>query len=409
MLRILWNSDKITGTSAYSKVTYELCTRTAKLGYAVAHVPMGRANRMGKQMYQGVLVYPSGENPWNEDVIVDAYIDWKADMLITLKEPWVFRHLHKWALNFVPYAIIDHSPVSPLITSKLHIAFRILVPSRFAQRELNQAGFSDRVRYVPHGVRTDLYKPLDKAECKKLFYLDPDSFVVGIVAMNRARKQIPRMLRGYKRFLELNPDVKSSLMLWTNVYPTRQPDEPSTGVADVGVNLLPEIAQLGLGEVVHWPNWKDIQRIGGLPEWDPATGWDMVHLYNAFDCLLFCTGGEGFGLPLLEAQAVGCPVVTTDYAAAPELVGAGYVVPVSDYIVINTPGTRYALADIDKMAEALTKIMNADPAKLARKARRFAERYEWNRIIDAYWKPFLEECEAELFPKISKEGVSTWA
>jgi len=62
-----------------------------------------------------------------------------------------------------------------------------------------------------------------------------------------------------------------------------------------------------------------------------------------------------------------------------------------------------------KQSDALTKIMNADPERLARKARRFALRYDWNVIIDRYWKKFLEECEEELYPHLSKGGVTSWA
>jgi len=229
------------------------------------------------------------------------------------------------------------------------------------------------------------------------------------VAMNRARKQIARQLRGYKRFLECNPDVKSHLMLWSNIHPATQPQEAPMGVADVGVNLLPEIMELGLGERVHWPDEKLIQE--GIPEWsgmDFEGGWDMVKLYNSFSVLLHCTGGEGFGLPLIEAQACGVPVITTDYAAAPEQVGAGLTVPASDYVVINTPGTRYALADVDGMAEALAKICNANPEKLTRKARRFAERYSWENVMNQHFKPFMEEVEVELKPLITRGGVKAW-
>lgn len=407
MLKILWNSDRmIGGTSAYSKISYEMCTRTVKLGYQVAHIPMGMANRMGRQVYQGVLIYPSGSDPFNEDVILDTYLDWKADMLITLKEPWVFKHTHKLAINFVPYAIIDHSPVSPLITSKLHTAFRILVPSRFAQRELKLQGF-DSV-YVPHGVDTSIYKPLENKEyCRKLFYLNPDDFVVGVIARNQSRKMIPRILQAYKRFLELNPDVKSRMMLWTNVYPSSPPSQPIMGVADVGVNLLTEIYRLGLGEKVNWPDWKQIEKIGGLPEYDPAGGWDMVKLYNSMDVVMSLSG-EGFWLVGLEAQACGVPVICANYAAAPEICGSGLTVDVDDYIILNTPGTRYPLCSVDKAAEALTKIMNANPEKLARRARRFAERYDWNKVVERYWKSFLEEAECELYPLITGEGVKSW-
>jgi len=415
-LRILWISDKIYGGySAYSKISFESCTRLAKLGHSVAHIPMGRANLMGKHVHKGVLVYRSGLDPWCEDVFLHHYADWKADLLIALKEPWVFNTIHKYAVNFVPFAIIDHSPVSPSITSRLHTAFRVLVPSHFAQRELKTAGVKN-VTYLPHGVRTDLYRPLEgrKDDCKKQWFLEPDDFTVLMVSMNRNRKMNPRAFRGYKRFLELNPDVKSHLIYWGDMQP--RPGGEATegpiglGVSDVGINLLPEIMRLGLGEAIRWPDRSMIAE--GVPEWagdDYVGGWDMVKLYNAADVLLFCTGGEGRGLPLYESQACGVPVVTTDYAAGSEGVGAGLTVKADDYVIINTPGVRRALTSIDGMAEALTKIMNSDREKLARKARRFAERYSWENVVERYYKPFLEKAEEELKPLITKEGTQKWA
>lgn len=402
------------GTSAYSKVTYQVCTRLAKLGYKIAHVPMGMANRMGKWSYKGVLIYPSGNDPFCEDVLLDHYVDWHSDLCITLKEPWVFRTLNKLAINFVPHAILDHSPVSPSITSRLHTAFKVICVSRFAQRELKQAGIENTF-YIPHGIAT-VYKPLEehRGDCKKMWFLDEDDFTVLIVSRNQSRKQIPRMLRAYKLFKERNPDVKSHLLLWTDIQPlSRQEYEGAVGlgVSDVGVNLLPEIMQLGLGEDVLWPDPKLVR--GGVPEWagpDFKGGWDIVKLFNACDVLLGTTGGEGFFLPGVEAQACGKPIVVSDYAAAPEICGAGLTVPCNDYVILNTPGTRYALADLDRTADALTKILNADREKLARKARRFALRYDWSRIMEEYWKPFLSECEEELYPLITKEGeVKTWA
>jgi len=413
-MRIIILSDRMTGHSAYSKVTRELCTRTAKMGHAVAHIPMGRANRMGRQVYQGVLVYESGDHAFGEDVAVNHYVDFHADMLIFLKEAWVMHDLHRWAINLVPYCPVDHSPVSTSMTSRLNTVFKVLTPSRFGQMELRKAGIESD--YLPHGVNTSIYKPLEnRAECRKLWFLKPDDFVLLYVGWNRARKMIPRMLRIYKRFLELNPDVKNAhFLLWTNITAETTPQETMQGVADVGVNLIPEIIELGLATPpndVRWfdPNeWKKLQAVGGLPEWDPTGGWDMVKIFNSADVTLGLTGGEGFWLVGIESQACGTPVLVTDYASAPEIVGSGYTVPYEDYVILNTPGTRFALADIDRAAEALTKIYNGDREKMARRARTFAERYDWNRIIDRYWKPFLEDVETELYPKVSKEGVSKW-
>ena len=135
----------------------------------------------------------------------------------------------------------------------------------------------------------------------------------------------------------------------------------------------------------------------------------MVKLYSAADVVLLCSGGEGAGMPLLEGAACGVPGVTTDYAAGPEYVGPGLTVPWREYDIINTPGTRFAMADVDRGAEALTRILNADREKLSRKCRAFAERYAWERIMQDYWRPFLDSCEVELRPRITGEGVRTWA
>lgn len=361
---------------------------------------------MGRYYDGGVLIYPSGWDTWNEDVAVPYYEDFKADMLITLKENWVFQHLFRFAINWVPHAIIDHSPVSEAITGRLGTAFRVIAISRHGQRELRRNGIEST--YIPHGCRTDIFKPLDRDFCRKLFFLEPDEFVVGIVALNRARKMIAHQLRGYKLFMERNPDIKGHLFLWTDVRAAQQPElEP--GVSDVSVSLLPEIMELGLGEAVRWPEDRVIRE--GIPD-DAGekypNEWDMVKLFNTFDVLLLCTGGEGFGNPLVEAQACGKAVITTEYAAGPEQVGAGLTVPYSDYVILNTPGTRYALCDLDKMADALAKIANADPEKLAKRARSFAERYDWDTIMSRYWEPFLSECEEELRPLVTKEGVKKW-
>ncbi len=61
------------------------------------------------------------------------------------------------------------------------------------------------------------------------------------------------------------------------------------------------------------------------------TGWvpdeDLAAIYNLADLLIFPSLYEGFGIPLLEAMACGCPVLTSNKSATQEVVGdAGYLV-----------------------------------------------------------------------------------
>jgi glycosyltransferase involved in cell wall biosynthesis len=39
---------------------------------------------------------------------------------------------------------------------------------------------------------------------------------------------------------------------------------------------------------------------------------EMAEFYGRCDMFVFSSRGEGFGLPALEAMAVGCPLITTD-------------------------------------------------------------------------------------------------
>lgn len=408
-MRLLFLGDRIWGKSAYSKIIYNLSSRLLKEGHRVAHIPMTRSLKGGPFDQNGVLVYSSGLDPFGQDVAVEHYLNFNADMLISVKEPWVFSTLHKEAINFVPMAIIDHSPVSASIISRLHTAFKVISVSRFGQNELRKKQIDST--YIPHGI-PEVYQSLNKEKklaCRKMFSVEPDDFVVGIVSMNRSRKLLSRQILGYKRFLELNPDAKSHLFLWTDLQPSRPMDEPTTGISDVGVSLLPEIMELGMGEAIMWPDRKTV--VNGIPDWageNFVDGWDMVKLYNTFDVNMLCSGGEGAGLTYIEAAACGVASICTDYAAAPEYVGPGLTVPAKEYVILNAPGTRYALPSIDGMAKALTKIYNTDRKRLARKLGAHADRYRWNNIMKRHVNPFMDQCEQELRPLITKDGIKTW-
>jgi glycosyltransferase involved in cell wall biosynthesis len=54
----------------------------------------------------------------------------------------------------------------------------------------------------------------------------------------------------------------------------------------------------------------------------------VAHAYSGAAVFLFPSLGEGFGWPIAEAMASGCPVVTTDEAPMTEVAGeAGFLIP----------------------------------------------------------------------------------
>ena len=56
----------------------------------------------------------------------------------------------------------------------------------------------------------------------------------------------------------------------------------------------------------------------------------LVALYNAAHALVFMSRFEGFGWPILEAQASGCPVICSNRTSVPEVAGEGAVVLEAD-------------------------------------------------------------------------------
>jgi glycosyltransferase involved in cell wall biosynthesis len=50
---------------------------------------------------------------------------------------------------------------------------------------------------------------------------------------------------------------------------------------------------------------------------------ELVSLYERAALVTFASSYEGFGLPIIEAQAVGCPVITSTCCSLPEVAGDG--------------------------------------------------------------------------------------
>src|SRR3990170_201155 len=85
-----------------------------------------------------------------------------------------------------------------------------------------------------------------------------------------------------------------------------------TGIAQArNAEILGEIERSGLT--------RDVRVLGLIPN------AELPFLYNLADMLVFSSLFEGFGIPLVEAMACGCPVVCANATSIPEVVGAAGV------------------------------------------------------------------------------------
>jgi glycosyltransferase involved in cell wall biosynthesis len=87
-------------------------------------------------------------------------------------------------------------------------------------------------------------------------------------------------------------------------------------------------------EVLHWRRTLGLESDVVLTGYVPAA--DMPVLLSSALALVFPSLDEGFGLPLLEAMACGCPVLSSDRSAIPEVVGdAGLLVDPEDTAALH--------------------------------------------------------------------------
>ncbi|MBN2058481.1 MAG: glycosyltransferase family 4 protein [Candidatus Saganbacteria bacterium] len=100
--------------------------------------------------------------------------------------------------------------------------------------------------------------------------------------------------------------------------------------------------------------------------------------YNAAELFVFPTLYEGFGMPPLEAMACGVPVVTSNVASIPEVVGDAAV-------LVDPKNTR-------ELAEAMARVLeNGDlKAQLRSRALEQARRFTWEECAQNTLRTYQE-------------------
>jgi glycosyltransferase involved in cell wall biosynthesis len=346
--------------------------------------------------YGDVRLYPSGRAEQSVDVLEAHALhffegDPRGGWIIPLTDVWALNvpkaFLDLANFNVLAWTPVDHWPVPPDVLKFFHnTGARPVAMSRFGEQQFIEAGQDPS--YAPLAVDTTAYQPTREVvvngvatDARSLYKIPASAFAVLMVSMNKDpqdRKSFNEAFRAFGAFWKSHQDAV--LVVHTN----------PMGSDGSGINLreLAKHAAIPPHALIFSDAYA--QMMGFTPHM-------MAGLYTACDVLLAPSKGEGFGVPMIEAQACGTPVIASDFTAQSELIGPGWRVEgqlefdphqAASYL---RPFTQHVLEQLTAAYDELNDYERAEAKAEACIA--FAKSYDVEQVWADHWRPILASLE----------------
>jgi glycosyltransferase involved in cell wall biosynthesis len=350
--------------------------------------------------------YPQFPVPIRKNDMNRLIANSQADLFVTLQdifmfEPGPFACLSAvWMpLHFVP---VEHPTILALSDFDLQLPISgwgslLLQPLQNANPHAVR-----HISVVPHGRDLQVYNTLRKTkdliqETRKKLNWPEDAFVVLMIASNSeesGRKAFDAQLQGFRKFVKANPEKK----IWLHIH--------SEVVRAYDLGRLLET----FGEYDDRSKWTDLQDHrfrthkdaivrGDHVSITPASDLmsfkeeELVNMYYAADVLLAATCSEGCGVPILEAQLCGTPVVTTKATAMWEETHFGISVKPLQWIARMDFNSGWMVPHAEGIGNALNDIFQWSPEEkkqLFDKALPILQKEFSNEAVVNCWKDICE-------------------
>jgi glycosyltransferase involved in cell wall biosynthesis len=386
---VIWYSNAPWAGTGYGQQSAQVTTRLQKENYKTAIIS-NYGLEGNNTSWNGIQIYQRGYDLWSNDIITAHVQDWASrninaqTILFTLFDVWVLKNSRFDNLPIASWVPIDHLPTPPdVLTWCRKPNVLPIAMSEFGKEMLNTKDVD--CLYIPHAIEK-VFEPKNKISNnerdftgREFMGYDEDVFVVSMFAANKGitpnRKAFAENLLAFSQFCRKHDDVRLYI---------HSEDVGSSG----GINLHKLLEAVGVPKNKYKFIDQYAYRIG-VPQEALAT------LYTATDVLLACSMGEGFGIPVIEAQACGTPVIVSNFSAQPELVGDGWVVDGQPFWDAMQNAWLHS-PNVKEIINALEEAYN-NGRKRSTKAIAHAKKYDADYVFETAWLPALERIYSDEF------------
>jgi len=199
--------------------------------------------------------------------------------------------------------LIDHKEQISIFNNSNEF---IITPSNWSREKIVDSGFNnEKVIIIPHGIDKENFFPLQQIQINQLrtaLNLDIESFCFLNLGSMTYNKGIDLIIESYAVVFKKFPYINIIFKDQFNLYGIKA----EKIINDILIKIpLLDNAELRKSIIVISDNLSSTQ---------------MNSLYNLSDCYISPYRAEGFNLPVLEAMACGCHIITTSGGSTDDFV-----------------------------------------------------------------------------------------
>jgi len=404
-ITILSYGDNPLISTGYGQIWDNLLKRLTKLRPKWKFVHLGWQGRDREHITaDGYYQIPMGKLEGGVDTIIENLLKYQPEIFITMADvgkqsgytKMVFEAKKRgWKGKWIMYTPLDTADWAIFWDKIFEGADINLAMAKFGRDQMIKHKVQN-IKYIPVGVNTKVYSPLAEREELRRKYKINNKFIAGFVGRNQTRKMLAYWMRGFAKFSKGKDDVV--LLLHT--------DAMSPGGGGRGWLIEALIYKFEKETEQELFNSKKIiftRTKMDINTRQKITPEGMNEIYNLFDIFLYPTGGEGFGIPGLECQSAGVPILMSNNTTGPELAGeTGELIDMLKdkygriVSMIGTNGVSNMVPDDNHIALLLNKYYkdwkeNKSKLKeMSERSRKFALAYDWDLIAPQFIELFEE-------------------